>query len=169
MGMWDAEEKSSYSLQYRACYFRNERNKENHHTPFARRETMHRSGCPHIEGVPVSPHFTEPWDKAESTLGCTSRKKTPTSIQILALTKTKCPWGAPKLPKLIEEPLFQMLTMCLSNTSLPWPKVCRSQLALSQLGNEIAMRCAEPHTGKKKCPIKARVCLKSSRPCPELV
>lgn len=60
---------------------------------------MHRPGWPHIEGVPASPHFTEPWDKAESTLGCTSRKKTPTSIQILALTKTKWPLGRSKAAK----------------------------------------------------------------------
>lgn len=48
MGAWDAEEK--LVLPYKTEHVVSKEKKENHHTPFARRETVHRAGCPH--GIP---------------------------------------------------------------------------------------------------------------------
>lgn len=115
--------------------------------PFARRGTVQGAACPHSRGEPALPRglpvlppcSTEPCKEAESALGCTSRKKTVTSIQI-HWTNTKQPQRAPKSPKPIEE--------------TPPAHVCETQASVTPRcvhpRHRTAVRCADPHTERNR-------------------
>lgn len=108
----DVEEKSAipYGTEQVISNMRG-RKEENHHTPFARRETKHRAGCAH--GVPTPgpsqpPILQSPGIKQRVSTGLHFREENTDLNPNTGFDKDQMAQESPKIAKLIEDPPFQM-------------------------------------------------------------